>query len=154
MMRLVFLSLAVFLVLAAGCATAPVEVPPQEIPPPEPSARALPPEELPPAELPMDPSAAEPPVVFEMPEIICVVEKQNVAFVPDLPIDVFYYQEKWFWQIRDTWYWSKTYMGMLYELKESQVPPELKRFGETYRTELPDCREFTYEDWYRRVSPR
>ena len=105
-----------------------------------------------PKELPMDPSAAEPPVVFEMPEIICVAEKQDIAFVPDLPIDIFHYDNVWFWKVRDTWYWSKTYMGMLYELTPKQVPKPLRKFGESYRKTLPDCREFTYEDWYRRMK--
>jgi hypothetical protein len=107
-----------------------------------------------PKELPMDPSAAEPPVVFEMPEIICVAEKQGIAFVPDLPIDIFNYESKWFWKIRDTWYWSRTYMGMLYELTSKQVPKPLRNFGVDYRTTLPDCREFTYDDWHRRMNPR
>lgn len=104
-----------------------------------------------PKKLPMDPSVAEPPVVFEMPEIICVAEKQDIAFVPDLPIDIFNYGSKWFWKIRDTWYWSRTYMGMLYELTPEQVPKRLRKFGDNYRTTLPDCREFTYDDWYRRT---
>jgi hypothetical protein len=107
-----------------------------------------------PKELPMDPSAAEPPVVFEMPEIICVAEKQGIAFVPDLPIDIFNYESKWFWKVRDTWYWSRTYMGMLYELTSKQVPKPLHKFGVDYRTTLPDCREFTYDDWHRRMNPR
>ena len=107
-----------------------------------------------PQELPMDPSAAEPPVVFEMPELICVAEKEDIAFVPDLPIDIFHYDNVWFWKIRDTWYWSRTYMGMLYELGPKQVPKPLRKFGDTYRTELPDCKEFIYDDWYRRTNPR
>ena len=105
-----------------------------------------------PQELPMDPSVAEPPVVFQMPEIICLAEKEGISFVPDLPIDIFSYESKWFWNIRDTWYWSRTYMGMLYELTEKQVPKKLRKFGEDYRTTLPDCREFTYDDWYRRTQ--
>ena len=107
-----------------------------------------------PKELPMDPSAAEPPVVFEMPEIICVAENQGIAFVPDLPIDIFHYDNVWFWKIRETWYWSRTYMGMLYELTSKQVPKKLRKFGEEYRTTLPDCREFTYDDWHRRTRQR
>ena len=107
-----------------------------------------------PKELPMDPSAAEPPVVFEMPEIVCVAEKQEIAFVPDLPIDIFHYDNVWFWKVRETWYWSRTYMGMLYELSSKQVPKKLRKFGENYRIKLPDCREFTYDDWYRRTNPR
>ena len=107
-----------------------------------------------PKELPMDPSAAEPPVVFEMPEIICVAENQGIAFVPDLPIDIFHYDNVWFWKVRETWYWSRTYMGMLYELTSKQVPKKLRKFGEEYRTTLPDCREFTYDDWHRRTRQR
>jgi hypothetical protein len=107
-----------------------------------------------PQELPMDPSAAEPPVVFEMPESICVAEKQQIAFVPDLPIDIFSYEGKWFWKIRDTWYWSRTYMGMLYELTDEQVPKKLLTFGEEYRTALPDCTEYSYEEWDRIVNTR
>ena len=75
-----------------------------------------------PSELPMDPSSAEPPVVFQMPEIMCVAQDQGIAFVPDLPIDIFHFDNVWFWKIRDTWYWSKSYMGMLYELAPNQVP--------------------------------
>ena len=101
--------------------------------------------------LPKNPSAAEPPVVFEMPDLMCVAEAEGIAFVLDLPIDVFFYKEVWFWQIRDKWYWSKSYMGMLYELSEEQLPEEMLKFGTTYRQDLPDCREFTYDDWYRRV---
>jgi hypothetical protein len=107
-----------------------------------------------PKDLPMDPSAVEPPVVFEMPEIVCVAEKQGIAFVPDLPIDIFHYDNVWFWKIRDTWYWSKHYMGMLYELAPKQVPKTLHKFGEEYRETLPDCKEYTYEDWNRRANPR
>ena len=107
-----------------------------------------------PAEYPTNPSAAEPPVIFEMPELVCVAEAEGVAFVPDLPIDIFYYEGRWFWKIRDTWYWSKSYMGMLYELSGRQVPRKLRKFGDTYRAELPDCREFTYDDWYRRTHQR
>ena len=105
-----------------------------------------------PKELPMDPSAAEPPVVFEMPEYVCTVEDQGITFVPDLPIDIFHYEGKWFWNIRDTWYWSKTYLGMLYELTPDLVPRQLRAFQETYKTDIPDCREFMYEDWYRRMK--
>ncbi|MDF1536171.1 MAG: hypothetical protein P1S46_06670 [bacterium] len=127
------------LVLMAGaCCTAP------EVSVQEPLADTL----------PMDPSAAEPPVVFEMPELVCVAEAEGIAFVPDLPIDVLYFRDVWFWKIRGTWYWSKTYMGMLYELSIDQVPKDLRKFGDTYRAELPDCREFTYEDWHRRVRQR
>ncbi len=104
--------------------------------------------------LPRDPSAAEPPVVFEMPELMCVAEAEGMAFVLDLPIDVFYYRDVWFWQIREAWYWSKSYMGMLYELTEEQVPAEMLKFGTTYKQDLPDCREFTYDDWYRRTHQR
>jgi len=106
-----------------------------------------------PQELPMDRSAAEPPVVFEMPEIICVAEDQGIAFIPDFPIDIFHYNSVWFWNIRDTWYWSRSYMGMLYELTPKQVPKPLRKFGEEYRTILPDCTEYTYEDWYQNVNP-
>lgn len=105
-----------------------------------------------PKELPMDPSSAEPPVVFQMPEIMCVAQDQGIAFVPDLPIDIFHYDNVWFWKIRDTWYWSKSYMGMLYELAPKQVPKTLHKFGEEYRTTLSDCEEYSYEDWYRRTQ--
>ena len=105
-----------------------------------------------PKELPMDPSSAEPPVVFQMPEIICVAQDQGIAFVPDLPIDIFNHETKWFWKVRDTWYWSRSYMGMLYELTPKQVPKKLRKFGEEYRTTLPDCEEYSYEDWYRRTQ--
>lgn len=131
--------LLIVMVFAAGCCTVP------KAPPPAP-ARPL-------AEtLPRDPSAAEPPVVFEMPASMCLAEAEGISFVLDLPIDVFYYEDIWFWQIRKSWYWSKTYMGMLYELTEEQVPEDMFRFGTTYRQELPDCREFTYDDWYRRIK--
>jgi hypothetical protein len=105
-----------------------------------------------PKELPMDPSAAEPPVVFEMPEFMCVAEGEGIAFVPDFPIDIFYYNEVWFWNIRDTWYWSRTYMGMLYELSPKQVPKPLRNFAADYKETLEDCTEYTYEDWDRRMK--
>ena len=129
--------------LSAGCCTAPDK----------PAPVAEPPKSL--AEtLPRDPSVAEPPVIFEMPELMCVAEAEGVAFVLDLPIDVFHYNDVWFWLIRGKWYWSKSYMGMLYELSEEQVPGDLLKFGQSYRQELPDCREFTYDDWYRRTHQR
>ena len=105
-----------------------------------------------PKELPMDPSSAAPPVVFQMPEIMCVAQDHGIAFVPDLPIDIFHFDNVWFWKIRDTWYWSKSYMGMLYELTPKQVPKKLHKFGEEYRTTLSDCEEYSYEDWYRRTQ--
>ena len=107
-----------------------------------------------PKELPMDPSAAEPPVVFEMPEFICVAEKDGISFVPDLPIDIFHYNQVWFWNIRDTWYWSRTYMGMLYELSSKQVPEPLRKFGVDYKETLEDCTEYTYEEWKRAFKSR
>ena len=129
--------------LSAGCCTAPDK----------PAPVAEPPKSL--AEtLPRDPSVAEPPVIFEMPELMCVAEVEGIAFVLDLPIDVFHYKDVWCWQIREKWYWSKSYMGMLYELSEGQVPGYLLKFGQNYRQDLPDCREFAYDDWYRRTHQR
>jgi hypothetical protein len=131
------------IILAAGCCSVP-DKPAPVAESPKPLAEIL----------PRDPSAAEPPVVFEMPEFMCVAEAEGMAFVLDLPIDVFYYRDVWFWQIREAWYWSKSYMGMLYELTEEQVPAEMLKFGTTYKQDLPDCREFTYDDWHRRVKQR
>jgi hypothetical protein len=144
------------ILLAAGCCSTP-DKPPVVVPVVAPVADPVvtPATQEPLAQtLPRDPSAAEPPVIFEMPELMCVAEAEGFAFVLDLPIDVFYYRDVWFWQIREAWYWSKSYMGLLYELTEEQVPAKMLKFGTTYRQDLPDCREFTYDDWYRRVKQR
>ncbi|UCG39337.1 MAG: hypothetical protein JSV00_03655 [bacterium] len=107
-----------------------------------------------PKELPMDPSAAEAPVVFEVPEIMCVVQGKGISFAPDLHVDVFHFEGRWFWNIRGQWYWSRTYLGMLYGLEEKHVPGAVRSFSRDYRITLPECRETTFEEWSREFTPR
>ena len=97
-------------------------------------------------------SSAVSPVVFELPETVIVVQKPDVAFVPDLPIDIFFYEARWYWLNRGEWYWSRSYLGMLYTLAEKDGP--LLKFSGSYQTELPDFEEIPFSQWWNEESSR
>ena len=99
-------------------------------------------------------SSAVAPVAFELPETVIVVQKPDVVFIPDLPIDIFYYQTRWYWLNRGEWYWSRSYFGMLYPLVEKEIPRRLLKFSGTYQTELPEFEEIPFNQWWSEESSR
>ncbi|TNF45229.1 hypothetical protein EP232_06260 [bacterium] len=94
------------------------------------------------------PSSAVSPVVFELPETVILVLKPDVVFIPDLPIDIFYYEKRWYWLNRGEWYWSRSYLGMLYPLSEKEIPGRLLKFSSVYQTELSEFQEIPFEQWW------
>jgi len=97
-------------------------------------------------------SSAVSPVVFELPETVILVQKPDVVFIPDLPIDIFYYEKHWYWLNRGEWYWSRSYLGMLYPLAAEEVPKRLLKFSSIYQTELPEFQEIPYEQWWQKET--
>lgn len=94
------------------------------------------------------------PVVFELPETVIVVADPEVVFVPDLPIDIFFYEKRWYWLNRGEWYWSRSYLGMLYPLSEKQVPGRLLDFSGAYQSELAEFEEIPFQQWWEEESSR
>ncbi|MGB9713197.1 MAG: hypothetical protein ACP5SG_01435 [Dissulfurimicrobium sp.] len=68
-----------------------------------------------------------PPIVFHAPPEVIMIPDSPVYFVPDLDIDVFFYNGYW-WSPRGRhWYCARTYNGPWMIVERRHVPPPLSR---------------------------
>ncbi|UCG39335.1 MAG: hypothetical protein JSV00_03645 [bacterium] len=110
--RSLFLSLLLLAALvASSCAVYPVGPPVATVPPPPPPA-----------------------VVIQEPESLFLIPTWGVYFVPGISVDILSYNGLWYYHVRGTWYWSRSYLGPWVYLSLQRVPSVLRRLPPDYRS--------------------
>jgi hypothetical protein len=68
------------------------------------------------------------------PEFLYLVPTYGVFFVPGTSGDVLFYDGLWYYRVKGTWYWSRTYKGPWNYMGPNQVPLALRKLPSDYRT--------------------
>ena len=85
-----------------------------------------------------------PPFVFPAPPPVFVVPGTYVYAVPDIEIDVLFYQGYWYRPYRDYWYRSRSYNGPWRHIDRKRIPGALFKLPPDYRHIPPDHQRIPY----------
>jgi hypothetical protein len=85
-----------------------------------------------------------PPVVIEAPPPVVVIPGTYVYFVPDLHVDIFFYQDYWYRRHEGRWYRADDYNGPWGHIEYHRVPRVMHHLPPDYRHLPPGHQRIPY----------
>lgn len=87
------------------------------------------------------------PVVIEQPPEMVVIPRSNVYFAPDVSVDLFFFDNRWWNRRGDRWYRASDYNGPWTVVGRRHVPASVYRVPANYRTVYVREKRVPYGHW-------